>query len=52
MVLSLAATVSATTASVVHKALESTCTRDVLKWCKDKIGPTVQAKRRLAYQLA
>jgi len=52
MVLSLAATVSATTASVVHKALESTCTREVLKWCKDKIGPTVQAKRRLAYQLA
>jgi hypothetical protein len=48
LLLSLGAMVSATTADVILQALESVPTQEVLDWCKETLGPSVQAKRRRA----
>jgi hypothetical protein len=49
LVLSLGAVVSKTTADVVRDAMEFTKTKDVLQWCRQKLGETVQSKRKHAY---
>lgn len=49
LVLSVGAIVSKTTGDVVQKAMEVTKTKDVLRWCREKLGETVQSKRRHAY---
>jgi hypothetical protein len=49
LVLSLGAIVSKTTTEVVQKALEMTKSKDVLQWCQEKLGETVQSKRKHAY---
>jgi hypothetical protein len=49
LVLSLAAMVSTTTAEVVQQALATVPTQKVLTWCKQTLGPSVQAKRRKAF---
>ena len=48
-VLSLCAVLAPNTADVVRQALEFSRTRDVLNWCHEKLGPSVQSKRKLAY---
>jgi hypothetical protein len=50
LVLSVGAIVSKTTTEVVQKALEMTKTRDVLQWCQEQLGETVQSKRKHAYK--
>jgi hypothetical protein len=49
LLLSLGALVSKTTREVVDEALTATRTNDVIKWCEEKLGQTLQAKRRKAY---
>lgn len=49
LLLSVAAMVSSTTSQVVQKALETVPTKTVLTWCKDYLGPSVQAQRREAF---
>lgn len=49
LVLSLAAIVSSTTTEVVQKALETVPTKQVLAWCKQTLGQSVQAKRRKVF---
>jgi hypothetical protein len=49
MVLSLGAMVSKQTAATVSDALERCKVRDVLDWCCQKIGVSVQAQRQQAY---
>jgi len=49
MVLSLGAMVSTRTAETISKALERCRVRDVLAWCKEKLGASVQSQRRQAY---
>ncbi len=49
LVLSLGAMVSTRTAETIHQALERCRVRDVLKWCAQKLGVTVQSQRRQAY---
>lgn len=49
LVLSLVAMVSTTTAEVVQQALSTVTTQKVLTWCKQTLGPSVQAKRRKAF---
>jgi hypothetical protein len=49
LVLSLAAMVSTTTAEVVQQALRTGTTQNVLSWCKQTLGASVQAKRRKAF---
>ena len=44
--------VSKTTAEVVRQAMETVRTKDVLGWCRKKLGKTVQAKRREAFAVA
>lgn len=46
LVLSVAALVSKTTREVIRKAMETVRTRDVLQWCRTKIGKSVQAKKK------
>jgi hypothetical protein len=46
LLLSLGAMVSPTTAEVVQKALETVPTKKVLAWCKERLGRSIQAKRR------
>jgi hypothetical protein len=48
LLLSLGAMVSTTTADVIRQALESVSTKDVLAWCKETLGRSVQAKRQRA----
>ncbi len=48
LLLSIGAMVSTTTADVILKALESVPTQAVRDWCKETLGPSVQAKRRKA----
>jgi hypothetical protein len=48
LLLSLGAMVSTTTADVIRQALESVPTKEVLAWCKETLGPSVQAKRQRA----
>ena len=49
LLLSLGAIVSKTTQEVVSQAMTATRTRDVLQWCKEQLGETLQAKRKQAY---
>lgn len=44
--LSLGALVSRTSMEVVKQALETVPTKKVLQWCKEKLGKTLQAKKR------
>jgi hypothetical protein len=44
--LSVCALVATTTQEVIRQALETVSTQDVLKWCKDHLGLSVQALRR------
>lgn len=50
LVLGVAAMVSTTTIEVVHKALETVRTKEVLDWVKKTLGKSVQAKRREAFK--
>jgi hypothetical protein len=49
LVLSLAAMVSTTTMEVVHQALSTVPTQQVLTWCQQTLGQSVQGKRRQAF---
>jgi len=51
LVLSLGAMVSTRTAETIHQALERCRVRDVLKWCAEKLGVTVQSQRKQASDL-
>jgi hypothetical protein len=48
LLLSLAALVSTTTAEVIQTALETVRTKQVVAWCKNTLGTSVQAQRREA----
>jgi len=48
-VLSLCAVLAPTTAEVVGQALQSSRTKEVLNWCHENLGLSVQSKRKLAY---
>jgi hypothetical protein len=50
LLLALAACVSKRTQAVVHNALRTSKTADVIGWIKTKLGQTVCSKRRLAYR--
>lgn len=49
LLLALAALVSETSEAVVQTCLETVGTKKVSVWCKEKLGLSVQAKRRLAF---
>lgn len=49
LLLSIGAMVSTTTKEVVQSALETVSTKDVLNWCKQQLGQSVQAKRKAAF---
>ena len=49
LLLSVGAMVATTTTEVVQSALETVSTKDVLAWCKQKLGQSVQAKRKAAF---
>lgn len=49
LVLGVGAMVATTTREVVQKALETVSTKDVLDWCKQTLGQSVQAKRKAAF---
>jgi hypothetical protein len=49
LLLSIGAIVSTTTKEVIQKALQTVSTKQVLSWCKDNLGPSVQAKRKKAF---
>ena len=51
LVLSLGAIVSQATEPVIQKALETVSTQDVLTWCQETLGQSVQAKRRQLMKL-
>ena len=44
--LSVCAVVATTTQEVIRQALETVSTQDVLQWCKDNLGLSVQVLRR------
>lgn len=46
LILGLSAMVSTTTQAVIQKALETVSTQQVLAWCRETFGQSVQAKRR------
>ena len=46
LTLSIGAIVSTTTKEVIQKALQTVSTKQVLIWCNEKLGQSVQAKRR------
>jgi hypothetical protein len=46
LLLSVAALVSKTTAEIISMAMKTVRTRDVLGWCRTKIGKSVQAKKK------
>jgi hypothetical protein len=50
LLLSVAAMVSTTTTEVVQKAMETVPTNKVIKWHKDNLGKSVQAKRKEAFE--
>jgi hypothetical protein len=49
LVLSLGAMVSTRTAEAIGEALERCRVRDVLNWCREKLGVSVQSLRKRAY---
>lgn len=52
LILGIAAFVSTTTNEVVQKALETVSTRDVMIWCKETLGQSVQALRNEIFAAA
>jgi hypothetical protein len=42
--------VSETSLKIVKQALEGTKTKQVLEWCREKLGKTVQAKKREVFR--
>jgi hypothetical protein len=46
LVLGISAMVSTTTQEIIHQALETVSTQQVLAWCKEKFGRSVQSKRQ------
>jgi len=52
LVLSLGAIVGQTTTQIVRWALENCSVKHVGEWCKENLGTTVQAQRRLVYESA
>jgi len=52
MILGMAASVVKPVRHVIQKALETVKTRDVDEWAREKLGPSVQARRRLAFSNA
>jgi len=48
LLLGLCAMVSTTTQEIIRTALESVPTQQVLAWCAEHLGPSIQAKRREA----
>jgi len=49
LVLSLGAVVGQTTTKMVRWALENCSVNNVREWCRENLGTTVQAQRRLVY---
>jgi len=49
LLLSIPAMVSKTTGEVIQRAMEVVLTKNVLDWCKEYIGRSLQAKRREAF---
>lgn len=49
LVLSVGAIVSKNTVEVVQKAMETVRTAEVIEWCKETLGQSVQSKRREAF---
>jgi hypothetical protein len=49
MVLAMAAAVVSPTKEFLEKALATVKTRDVIKWCRDHLGTSVQSQRRRAF---
>ena len=49
LLLGIGAIVSTTNSEVIKNALETVRTKDVVKWCKEKIGESVQARRRRVF---
>ncbi len=45
LLLALGAIVAPTTTEVIQKALEAVRTKEIRKWCKEKLGKTIQAKK-------
>jgi len=52
MVLGAAAIVSHTTQEVVKKAMETVSTKQVLEWIKEKLGQSIQSKRKIVFSTA
>ncbi len=50
LLLAVGAMVSETSLKIVKQALESTKTKQVLEWCREKLGKTVQAKKREVFR--
>jgi len=50
LVLSYAALLGKTTSELIGRALEETPTKQVWRWCREHLGPTLQAKRTAAYR--
>jgi len=48
MLLSIGAIVGKLGAETIQQALETISTDDVTSWCKDTLGTTLQAQRKLA----
>ena len=51
LILSVGAMVSSTTKEVIQQALQTVPTKQILIWCKEKLGQSVQAKRKKALAL-
>jgi hypothetical protein len=52
LLLSIAAMVSKTTVDIIQKAMETVPTKKIFDWCKEKLGKSVQSKRREAFSSA
>jgi hypothetical protein len=50
LVLSLGAMVSRWTAEAIREALERCKVRDVWDWCKTRLGPSIQSRRKQAFE--
>jgi len=50
LLLTLSAMVADTTQDVIHKALATVSTSQVRQWCRQYLGPSIQAQRRKAFR--
>jgi hypothetical protein len=50
LVLSLGAMVSRWTAEAIREALERCKVRDVWDWCRNRLGPSIQSRRKQAFE--